>query len=217
MRLVIVDDHEVVRLGLRSLLEAETDLVVVGEASTVAEAVEECVRLRPDLALMDVRLPDGTGIEACRQIRARAPGTQVLVLTSFADTDVVMDAIEAGAAGYVLKQLDTDSLLSAIRRVRDGDAVLDPAVTRDLLQRVRAAAADERESAFKDLTERELEVLRLVAEGMTNAEIAADLYLSEKTVRNHVSSILAKLELSNRIEAATYAVRHGLERLTGDE
>lgn len=212
LRLVLVDDHQVVRLGLRALLEGEPDLTVVGEAGTAAEAIQVVSRLAPDIVLMDIRLPDQSGITVCQQIRQRWPTVQVLMLTSFADEELVLEAISAGAAGYVLKQLGNDDLLRAVRAVGRGDAVLDPTVTRQLLARVRRAAHEAHGAAFHDLSERELEVLALVAEGKTNAEIAEALILSEKTVRNHVSTILEKLHLTNRIEAATYAVRHHIER-----
>jgi two-component system, NarL family, response regulator DevR len=212
LRLVLVDDHQVVRLGLRALLEGEPDITVVGEAGTAAEAIQVVSRVEPDIVLMDIRLPDQSGITGCQQVRQRWPAVQVLMLTSFADEDLVLEAINAGAAGYVLKQLGNDDLLRAVRAVGRGDAVLDPAVTRQLLARVRRAEHEAHGAAFQDLSERELEVLALVAEGKTNAEIAEALILSEKTVRNHVSTILEKLELTNRIEAATYAVRHHIER-----
>lgn len=212
LRLVLVDDHQVVRLGLRALLEGEPDIAVVGEAGTAAEALQVVSRVEPHIVLMDIRLPDQSGITACEQVRQRWPVVQVLMLTSFADEDLVLEAINAGAAGYVLKQLGNDDLLRAVRAVGRGDAVLDPAVTRQLLARVRRAEHEAHGAAFRDLSERELTVLALVAEGKTNAEIAEALILSEKTVRNHVSTILEKLDLTNRIEAATYAVRHHIER-----
>jgi len=212
LRILLVDDHQVVRLGLRALLDDEPDLTVVGEAGTAEAALRAVDRLRPDIVLMDIRLPDQSGIAACQQIRQRWPAIQVLMLTSFADENLVLEAIEAGAAGYVLKQVDTDDLLRAVRAVARGDAVLDPTITRQLLARVRRAESAAHGAAFHDLSERELEVLALVAEGRTNAEIADTLALSEKTVRNHVSTILDKLGLVNRIEAATYAVRHHIER-----
>jgi DNA-binding NarL/FixJ family response regulator len=201
-----------VRLGLRALLERESDITIVGEAGTAAAAIEVVSRMEPDIVLMDIRLPDQSGITACQQVRQRWPGVQVLMLTSFADEDLVLEAISAGAAGYVLKQLGNDDLLRAIRAVGHGDAVLDPTVTRQLLAHVRHAEHQAHGAAFHDLSERELEVLALVTEGKTNAEIAEALILSEKTVRNHVSTILEKLQLTNRIEAATYAVRHHIER-----
>jgi len=212
LRLLLVDDHQVVRLGLRALLEGEPDFEVVGEAGTAAEAVQAADSLRPDVVLMDIRLPDRSGIAACQQIRQRWPATQVLMLTSYTDDDLVLEAINAGAAGYVLKQVGTDDLVQAVRAVGQGDAVLDPAVTRKVLARVRQAEQEAHSAAFRDLSERELQVLVLVAEGKTNAEIGEVLMLSEKTVRNHVSTILSKLDLTNRIEAATYAVRHHIER-----
>jgi DNA-binding NarL/FixJ family response regulator len=212
LRLLLVDDHKVVRLGLRALLESEPDFEVVAEATNAAEAIQMAGHLRPDVVLMDVRLPDQSGIMACRQIRQSRPEVQVLILTSFADEELVIEAIEAGAAGYVLKQLDTGELVRAIRAVGQGDAVLDPAVTQKVLTQVRRARHDSQAAAFRDLSERELQVLALVAEGKTNAEISEVLILSEKTVRNHVSAILEKLHLTNRIEAATYAVRHQIER-----
>jgi DNA-binding NarL/FixJ family response regulator len=212
LRLVLVDDHQVVRLGLRALLEGEPDITVVGEAGTAAEAIQVVSRVEPHIVLMDIRLPDQSGITACQQVRQRWPMVQVLMLTSFADEDLVLEAISAGAAGYVLKQLGNDDLLRAVRAVGRGDAVLDPAVTRQLLARVRRAEHEAHGAAFHDLSERELAVLARIAEGKTNAEIAEALILSEKTVRNHVSTILEKLELTNRIEAATYAVRHHIER-----
>jgi len=212
LRLLLVDDHKVVRLGLRTLLDSEPDIEVVAEAATAAEAIQLAERLRPDLILMDIRLPDQTGIVACRRIRQNWPEVKVLMLTSYAEEELVIEAIEAGAAGYVLKQLDTGELLRAVRAVGQGKAVLDPEVTQQVLSGVRRARQEAQVTAFKELSKRELEILAQVAQGKTNAEIAEVLVLSEKTVRNHVSTILSKLEMSNRIEAATYAVRHNIER-----
>lgn len=212
LRILIVDDHKVVRLGLRTLLDSEPGFEVVGEAATATDAVQLANHLQPDIVLLDVNLPDGNGIDVCRRIRNQQPDTQVLMLTSFADENLVMEAIDAQAAGYVLKQLDTMDLVSNIRAVAQGDAVLDPAITRQVLNRVRQANHESHASAFRDLSERELQVLALVAEGKTNAEIGEVLMLGEKTIRNHVSTILGKLNLTNRIEAATYAVRHRIER-----
>ncbi|MCC9075975.1 response regulator transcription factor [Litorilinea aerophila] len=213
IRLLLVDDHQVVRLGLRALLDGEPDLEVVAEASSAAEAIQRCQQFQPDVVLMDIRLPDRTGIEACREIRRHCPGVQVLMLTSYGDDELVREAIAAGAAGYVLKQVSTDELLRAVRAVAQGDAVLDPKVTRQVLARVQQAEADAHSAAFRDLSERELQVLARVAEGKSNTEIAEELFLSPITVRNHVSTILQKLGLSNRIEAATYAVRHHIENV----
>ena len=212
IRLLLVDDHQVVRLGLRALLSAESDLLVVGEAGSAAEALAQVESLRPEVVLMDVRLPDQSGITACQQIHQRWPEVKVLMLTSFADESLVLEAVDAGAAGYVLKQVGNDDLIKAVRAVAQGDAVLDPAVTRKLLAHVRRTSHEAQAAAFRDLSEREIQVLAQVAEGKTNAEIGAILMLSEKTVRNHVSTILDKLGCTNRIETATYAVRNHVER-----
>ncbi|MFN8467909.1 MAG: response regulator transcription factor [Caldilineaceae bacterium] len=213
LRLLLVDDHQVVRVGLRAVLDGEPDIEVVAEAATAAQAVQQAGEWQPDVVIMDVRLPDRSGLAACQEIRQRWPRIQVLVLTSYADEELVLEAISAGAAGYILKQLDTNELVKLVHAVARGDAVLDPVVTQKLLQRVRRAEHESHESAFRELSERELDVLALVAEGKTNAEIAAQLNLSEKTVGHHVSTILSKLNLTNRIEAATYAVRNHIERM----
>jgi two-component system, NarL family, response regulator DevR len=209
-RILIVDDHEVVRLGLRTLLSHQPDFVVVDEAGSSDEAVEKTRLHRPDVVVMDIRLPGKNGIVACREIKEHFPETQVIMLTSYAEDDMLFDAISAGAAGYVLKQGGGDDLVRAIRRVAEGDALLDPAVTQRVLARVREATRHEQAAAFKDLTEQELRVLGLVSQGFTNKEIAKELFLGEGTVRNYVSSILSKLSLTNRAEAAAYAVRHDL-------
>jgi len=212
IRILLVDDHAVVRLGLRALLEGEQDMDVVGEAGNAQEALRLASQLQPDIVLLDIRLPDRSGIDVCRDIRLRHPQTQVLMLTSYVEEELLTEAIAAGASGYVLKQLSTDELLHAIRTVSRGDAVLGPKVTRQLLEQVQRTQREMEGSAFHDLSPRELHVLALVAQGKSNAEIAAELMLSPITVRNHVSTILSKLQLSNRIEAATYAVRHHIER-----
>jgi len=210
LRILIVDDHEVVRLGLRSLLSNQANFVVVDEASSAKEAVEKAVQHRPDVVVMDIRMPGENGIEACREIKMHLPNTEVLMLTSYAEDEMLFDAISAGAAGYVLKQGGGDELIRAIQRVGQGEALLDPAVTQRVLARVRQATRQEQAAAFNDLTEQELRVLGLVSEGRTNKEIAKSLFLGEGTVRNYVSSILSKLGLTNRAEAAAYAVRHNL-------
>lgn len=211
LRILIVDDHEVVRLGLRALLSRNPDFVVVDEAGSVVEALEKTQQHRPDVVVMDIRLPGQNGVEGCRLIKHAFPNTHVIILTSYAEDELLFEAISAGATGYVLKQVGGDDLVRAIQRIGQGEAMLDPAVTQRVLERVRQAARQEQAAAFSDLTEQELRVLGLVAEGRTNKEIARTLFLGEGTVRNYVSSILSKLSLTNRAEAAAYAVRHNLQ------
>ena len=210
-RILIVDDHEVVRLGLHTLLGGHEDIIVVDEAASADEAIGKAQQHNPDVVIMDIRMPGKNGIEACREILANNPATQVIMLTSYAEDEMLFDAISAGAVGYVLKQGGGDDLVRAIRRVGQGDALLDPAITQRVLARVRLATRQEQAAAFSDLTEQELRVLGLVSEGRTNKEIARALFLGEGTVRNYVSSILSKLGLTNRAEAAAYAVRHNLD------
>ncbi len=209
-RILVVDDHEIVRLGLRTLLSNQPDFTVVDEAGSAEEAVEKTVLHNPDIVVMDIRMPGKNGIDACREIKQKLPNVHVLMLTSFAEDEMLFEAIEAGAAGYVLKQGGGEDLVRAVRRVGGGDALLDPAVTQRVLERVREAGRQEQAASFKDLTEQELKVLGLVSQGHTNKEIAKELFLGEGTVRNYVSSILSKLDLTNRAEAAAYAVRHNL-------
>lgn len=209
-RILLVDDHAIVRLGLMTLINDQPEMEVVGEAGSAAEAVRAVERLRPDVVLMDIRMPGEGGIEATRQITARFPTTKVVMLTSFADDELVMRAIGAGAAGYVLKQVGNEELLRAIAAAARGESVLDPATTVRVLSRVREAERKAEEDAFRDLSDREMEVLAGVARGKTNAEIGQLLNLSEKTVRNYLSTIFEKLHLTNRIELATYAVEHHL-------
>jgi len=217
-RVLLVDDHEIVRLGLMTLIDDQPDMKVVGEAGTAAEAVRLVERLDPHVVLMDVRLPGEGGIEATGTITTRFPNTHVVMLTSFADEDLVIRAIRAGAVGYVLKQVGNEELIRAIRAAARGEALLDPSATVRLLSRVREAERKADSNAFRDLSERELDVLAEVARGKTNAEIGSTLNLSEKTVRNYVSTILSKMNLSNRIELATYAIEHHLfDRLRRDE
>ncbi|MBI4338220.1 MAG: response regulator transcription factor [Chloroflexi bacterium] len=206
MRLLIVDDHEVVRQGLRTLLDRREGLEVAGEAGSVAEAVREAARLSPDVVVMDVRLPDGTGVEACREIRSANPAIRVIMLTSYPDEEAVFDSIMAGASGYLLKQIRGQELVQAIRRVGAGESLLDPGVTHKVLERIKSLAGQKVESATT-LSEQEEKILARIADGKTNKEIATDLFLSEKTVKNYVSSILDKLNLSRRAEAAAYYVR----------
>ncbi len=216
-RILLVDDHEVVRLGLRTLIDDQPEMEVVGEAGTAAEAVRAVERLRPDVVLMDIRMPGEGGIEATRQISERFPDTKVVMLTSFADDELVLRAIRAGAVGYVLKQVGNEELLRAVTAAARGEALLDPSVTSRLLSRVREAERKADEDAFRDLSDREMDVLAHLSKGKTNAEIGQILNLSEKTVRNYVSTMLEKLQLSNRIELATYAVEHHLFDRLGRE
>jgi DNA-binding NarL/FixJ family response regulator len=211
LKIIIVDDHEVVRLGLRTLLDHHPDFTVVDEAATVKEAVQKSLLLRPDVVVMDIRLLGGSGIDACRKIVEQAPEIKVIMLTSYAEDEMLFDAIAAGACGYVLKQIGSDDLIRAVEAVGKGEALLDPALTQRVFARVREAARKEHEDAFVNLTDQELRVLSQVAEGKTNREIAAVLFLGEGTVRNYVSSILRKLDLTNRAEAAAYAVEHHLK------
>lgn len=208
---MIVDDHEVVRLGLKGLLERPAGWRVVAEAATADEAVSRALEHRPDVIVMDIRLAGSSGIDACHQIVEQLPETKVIMLTSYAEDELLFDAIAAGAAGYVLKQIGGDDLVRAIETVGRGEALLDPSLTRRVLAKVREAARREALAAFSDLTEQELRVLSLIAAGKTNREIAEALYLGEGTVRNYVSNILGKLGVSNRAEAAAYAVQHNLK------
>ena len=198
LRLLVVDDHEVVRQGLVSLLERREHFQVVAEAGTAAEAVEMARKFEPDLVVMDVRLPDGSGIEACREIRAEFPGTRVVILTSYPDEEAVLSAIIAGASGYLLKQIRGRDLVSALESVGRGESLLDPAVTEKVLDRVRRIATGTYTDEMAQLTQQEQKILLLVAEGKTNKEIASEVFLSDKTVKNYVSSILSKLNLQRR-------------------
>ena len=208
MRIMVVDDHEVVRLGLNNLLSRQPGWQVVAEAGTVAEAIRLANEHVPDVVVLDIRLSDGNGIEACRAIVKAHPEIKVIMLTSFADDELLFNAISAGAVGYVLKQVGNDDLVRAIETVARGEALLDPSVTGQVLAKLREST---RSVAFTDLSERELRVLALIAQGKTNREIATLLFLGEGTVRNYVSNILDKLGLSNRAEATAYAVRHNLD------
>ncbi|MFA9405990.1 MAG: response regulator, partial [Anaerolineales bacterium] len=207
-RILLVDDHEVVRVGLKALLEKHPDFEVVAEAGTARDAVEKTDSYKPDVVVMDIRLKGGSGIEACEEITESSPDTQVIMLTSYAEDEMLFSAIRAGAAGYVLKQIGGDDLVRAIEAVGRGEALLDPAVTQRVFQEVRKAAREEEASAFAELTQQEMHVLQLVSEGQTNRQIAEMLFLGEGTVRNYVSSILSKLNVRNRAEAAAYAVEH---------
>jgi DNA-binding NarL/FixJ family response regulator len=208
--LLIVDDHEVVRQGLSALLDRREGFQVVAEAGSVAEAVEQARRFEPDIVVMDVRLPDGSGIEACREIRAELPATRVVMLTSYPDEEAVLSAIVAGAAGYLLKQIRARDLVAALEAVGRGESLLDPAVTEKVLERVRRIATGGQSDELSLLTAQEQKILMLVAEGKTNKEIAAEVFLSDKTVKNYVSSILSKLNLERRAQAAAFVARHRL-------
>ncbi|MER3468892.1 MAG: DNA-binding response regulator [Thermoflexus sp.] len=216
LRILVVDDHEVVRLGIRLLLQGRPGFELVGEAENGAQAVALVERLRPDLVILDVRLPDRDGLEVCAEITRQHPEVQVLILTAYPDEEFLVRAIEAGAAGYVLKRAGSRELLQALEALARGEAILDPAVTRKLLEQFRRARAAHVE-AFKDLTPRELQILVRIAEGKTNREIAEELFLTEKTVRNYVSIILDKLGLSNRVEAAAYALKHRIHDYVKEE
>ncbi len=203
-RVFLLDDHEIVRRGLRDLLEAEEDLEVVGEAGTAEQALGRIPATRPEVAVLDVRLPDGNGIEVCREIRSRHPEVRCLMLTSFADDEALFAAIMAGASGYVLKQVRGTDLVDAVRRVGRGESLLDPSLTGKVLERLRAKPE---EDELAGLTDQERRILDLIAEGHTNRQIAESIFLAEKTVKNYVSNLLSKLGMSRRSEAAAYAAR----------
>ncbi len=210
IKVLIVDDHEVVRMGLRSLLNRESSVEVVGEAGSAADAVTWAKRCRPDVVIMDVRLPDRSGVEACREIRAFNPKIQVIMLTSYADDEAVLSSVVAGAAGYFLKQVRGRELVRAIQTVATGHSLLDPSVTQTVLDRMKRLALGQDFHEITSLSAQERKILRLVAEGKTNKEIANALHLSDKTVKNYLSNIFSKLNLSRRAEAAAYFVRHRL-------
>ncbi len=210
LRVVLVDDHEVVRQGVKALLESSGDIEVVGEAGTASEAIRRVGYESPDVVVMDLRLPDGTGIEACREIRSRFPETKVLMLTSYADEEALVSAILAGASGYVLKRIRSDDLIDSIRKVGAGESLLDGEMTEKLFSKLRGE--DTSDPLLKRLSPQEKKILDGIARGLTNREIAEELYLAEKTVKNYVSNVLAKLEMSRRSEAAAYAARLAAQR-----
>ena len=216
-RILLVDDHAIVRLGLMTLLNDQPDMEVVAEASTAAEAVRAVEKVQPGVVLMDIRLPGEGGIEATRQITSRFSNSKVVMLTSFADDDLVIRAISAGAVGYVLKQVGNEELLRAIQAAARGEASLDPSTTARLLSRVREVDRKSQEDAFRELSDREMDVLVHLARGRTNAEIGRALNLSEKTVGNYIGTMFEKLHLNNRIELAIYAVEHHLFERMGKE
>ena len=213
LRLMIVDDHELVRQGMMALLKRREEFLVIAEAGTVAESIEQARRHRPDIVIMDVHLPDGSGVEACRAIRAELPDTRVVMFTSDPDEEAVLSSIVAGASGYLLKQIGGRDLVAALETVGRGGSLLDPAVTDRVLERIRRIASGATESdEISQLTSQERKILLLVAEGKTNKEIASEIFLSDKTVKNYVSSILAKLNLERRAQAAAFVAKHRMDR-----
>jgi two-component system, NarL family, response regulator DevR len=212
LRLLVVDDHEIVRQGLVSLLDRRPGFEVVAQAGSVAESIDKARAHQPDIVVMDVRLPDGSGVEACRAIRAELPETRVIMLTSFPDDEAVLSAIVAGASGYLLKQIRARDLVAALEAVGRGESLLDPAVTERVLERVRRIASGDADDVLSVLTPQERKILLLVAEGKTNKEIAGEVFLSDKTVKNYVSSILSKLNLERRGQAAAFMAKQRNER-----
>lgn len=205
IRVYLLDDHEIVRRGIRDLLEAEGDIVVVGESGLAQEATRRIPALRPDVAILDGRLPDGSGIDVCREVRSRSPEIAALILTSFDDDDALFSAIMAGAAGYLMKQVGGNALVDAVRRVAAGQSLLDPSVTAKVLERLRSGPKED--PALAQLTTQERRILDLVGEGMTNRQIAETVHLAEKTVKNYVSSMLTKLGLQSRTQAAIFSTK----------
>ncbi|MCP4359208.1 MAG: response regulator transcription factor [Chloroflexi bacterium] len=210
LRILLVDDHEVVRLGLKSLIERHAGFEVVAEAASQHEAVQKALAHEPDIVVMDIRLAGGSGIEACEEIMTERSSTKIIMLTSYAEDEMLFSAIRAGAVGYVLKQVGGNEVIRAIESAARGEATLDPTLTQRVFDEMRRSIRQEEATAFNDLTSQEMHVLALIAEGNTNREIAQTLYLSEGTVRNYVSGILSKLQVSNRAEAAAYAIKHHL-------
>ena len=210
-RILLVDDHEVVRLGLKALIDHHAEMNVVAEAATAADAVRKALSYKPDIVVLDIRLGDGSGIDTCREITTQLPNTKVIMLTSYAEDEVLFAAIRAGAVGYVLKQSGGQDLIRAIETVAQGQSLLDPAMTERIFAEVRRAARAQESAAFSMLTDQERHVLLLVTEGKTNREIAHESHLGEGTVRNYVSNIFRKLGVANRAEAAAYAIKHNLK------
>jgi two-component system response regulator DevR len=213
VRILIADDHSVVRMGLKALVERQGHFRVVAEAGTGEEAVAKAKETQPDIAVLDIRMPGMSGIEACRQIVEAVAGCQVIMLTSYAEDELLFAAIRAGAVGYVLKRIGDNDLVQAIERVSRGEGILDPAMTSAVFTEMRKASETQNVAAFADLTSQELAVLAFVAQGLTNRQIAVKMFLGEGTVRNYVSSLLAKLGVTNRAEAAAFAVKHDIHEL----
>jgi len=210
IRVFLLDDHELVRRGLADLLGVEADLEVVGEASSVAEAMARIPATQPDVAVLDVRLPDGSGVEVCRDIRSQLPDVKCLMLTSFSDDEALFDAIMAGASGYVLKEIRGNDLVDAIRQVAAGKSLLDPSLTQKVLERLRRG--NEEDERLAGLSDQERRILELIGEGLTNRQIGEEMHLAEKTVKNYVSSLLAKLGMERRTQAAAFVVRLEAEK-----
>ncbi|GAT67069.1 luxR family transcriptional regulator [Planomonospora sphaerica] len=210
IRVVLVDDHEVVRRGVAALLDSEDDIQVVGEAGTAESAVTRITALQPDVAVLDVRLPDGSGIDVCREVRSRMPGLACLMLTSFADDDALFDAVMAGASGYVLKQIHGSDLVGAVRTVASGQSLLDPQTTASMLARLREQ--ESRKDPLAVLSPQERQILDLIGEGLTNRQIGERMFLAEKTVKNYVSNLLGKLDMQRRTQAAALVTRLKAER-----
>jgi two-component system response regulator DevR len=210
IRVFLVDDHEIVRRGVRELLEAQDDVEVVGEAGTAAEAVARIPAIKPDVAIVDMRLPDGNGVEICRDVRSMDGAIQCVILTSFSDDEALFDSIMAGAAGYLLKQIKGTDLVDAVRRVAAGQSLLDPSVTARVLERLRSGP--EEDPRLARLTDQERKILDLIAEGLTNRQIGERLFLAEKTVKNYVSNLLSKLGMERRTEAAVFATKLASKR-----
>lgn len=215
IRVFLLDDHEIVRRGLADLLELERDIEVVGEAGNKADALHRLPACRPDVAILDVRLPDGSGVDVCREIRDTMPGTRALMLTSYTDDEALFDAIMAGASGYVLKEIRGSALVDAVRRIASGQSLLDPAATQRVLDRLRKS--DDVDESLSGLSEQERKILVLIGEGMTNRQIGENLHLAEKTVKNYVSSLLAKLGMERRTQVAAYAARLDAEKEHGGQ
>ena len=209
IRVFLLDDHEIVRRGIKDLLESAGDIVVVGESGSAAEATRRIAAVRPDVAILDGRLPDGSGIDVCREVRSRNPEIKALILTSYDDDEALFAAIMAGAAGYILKQVGGNDFVETVRRVAAGQSMLDPAVTAQVLERVRSGP--KADPALQQLTDQELRILELIGEGMTNRQMAETMFLAEKTVKNYVSSMLAKLGLESRTQAAIFSLKHPQE------
>jgi two-component system response regulator DevR len=210
IRIVIADDHEVVRMGIKALLHQHSELRVVGEAGTGEEAIQQTLAHKPDVVVMDIRMPGLSGVDACRKIMQQLPETRVVMLTSFAEDELLFAAIRAGAAGYVLKRIGSDDLVRTIQSVARGESSLDPAMTEAVFKQVSQMEKSKEDAVFAGLSTQEMRVLALIADGLTNREIAGRLFLGEGTVRNYVSNVLSKLHLSNRAEAAAFAVQHKL-------